>query len=81
MRRGLEAPVSIPPYGDWRVGTVQLRDRAQLERKIAQFPKGTAFYFERGYEGTWLREQRMRDLRRVLEAAGLKEVDPPALPR
>ncbi|HWB97256.1 MAG TPA: hypothetical protein VG672_11150, partial [Bryobacteraceae bacterium] len=83
-RRALQTPLRITMmtanglYAS--VGPFLLRSRRQLEEKIAQFPKGTSFVFERGYEGTWFREQRSREIRRILDASGMTAIIQPARP-
>src|SRR5207248_3230824 len=73
MRRWLAEPISISvddlPNTWARVGLFLLRDRAQFEQKIAQFPKGTTFLASG--------QQRRDEIRRILEAAGMRLVDRP----
>jgi hypothetical protein len=79
-RRTLQAPVRISlMFGSdmTSVGPFLLRNPRQLAAKIAQFPKGTQFFFGPGFEGTWFREQRMREIHGILDAAGMEVVEPP----
>lgn len=82
----LEAPINVSPtaggpldFGEFMMGSVQLHGRKQLEERTAQFPKGTQFFIGR-YEGTaWYVERRAREIREVLEAAGMRIVDAPRI--
>jgi hypothetical protein len=58
-----------------RVGPFDLRSSQQLESKIAQFPKGTAFSILPSDVGTWWWDQRIREVRAILSSNGMKLVD------
>ena len=80
----LKTPVSIVPIarevGDYvEVGPFVLHSREQFAEKIAQFPRGTQFHFVGNYEGTWLWEQRTRQIRALLDAAGMELAAPGVL--
>jgi hypothetical protein len=59
-----------------RVGPFDLRSPRQLGSKIAQFPKGTAFSILPTNVGTWWRDRHTREVRAILDANGMKLVDP-----
>jgi len=81
-RRALAAPLPIsftPMINDLvfaRVGPFfSIGSPQQLERKVAEFPKGTKFYIESGHEGSWYYEQHKRQIQQILTAAGMQLVD------
>jgi hypothetical protein len=63
-----------------RVGPFTVGSPQQLENKISQFPKGTQFYLERYYEGTWYRENRMQSIQQMLTTHGMELVEAPPWP-
>jgi hypothetical protein len=82
FRRFLDQPLQILVVAGMnelmyiRVGPFDLRSPQQLGSKIAQFPKGTAFSILRSDVGTWWWDQRTREVRAILDANGMKLVDP-----
>jgi TonB family protein len=77
VRTALQTPVLITPrsdeVGDYAdIGPFRIHDQEQFPVKIAQFPRGTQFRLAASYEGTWLWEQRTRQIRAMLEAAGME---------
>lgn len=75
-RRSLEPPVrvSLLPEGPLAamIGPFRMRTREQIQRKIAQFPRGTSFRLDHSYGGSWFAEQRWKVIRELLEAAGMR---------
>jgi uncharacterized membrane protein YoaT (DUF817 family) len=60
------------------IGPYEARSMRQLDAKIRQFPRGSRFFFQVAYQGNWFYEQRMIEIRRVLDAAGMVVVAQPA---
>jgi hypothetical protein len=60
------------------IGTSILHGLRQLDAKIRQFPRGTRFFSPAEYQGVWYYEQRMSEIRLLLDAAGMLLVDQPA---
>jgi hypothetical protein len=85
-KKQLEPPLSIdvdsigPESGGFRMGTVALRSVQQLQDRIALFAKGTPFYVSGNGAGSWYYQQRATQIRKIVEDAGMKLVDQPALP-
>ncbi len=80
MRRGSGNPVAIsisgmPNITAVRINLFEVFGARQLEAKIRQFQPGTKFAFPASYRGVWYYEQRMSEIRRILEAAGMQIVD------
>lgn len=78
MRRWLAEPISItmPAFSNAyaNVGLFTLRSRTQLEQKLSQFPKGTSFFVD-VRESTWYGNRRRDEIRKILEASGMRFVD------
>jgi len=79
VRRDLTEPIAISvddqPNTFARIGTVMPHSHEQFAQKIAQFPKGTRFSVD-GARGTWYGSRRKDEIRQILEAAGMRLVDP-----
>jgi len=60
------------------IGSYSVHGTNQLEAKIGQFPRGTQFYFPSSYKGNWYYEQRIAEVSRLLNAAGMQIVEQPA---
>jgi hypothetical protein len=80
MRRGSGNPVAIsisgmPNITAIRINLFEVFGARQLEAKIRQFPPGTRFSVPASYRGVWYYEQRMSEIRRILEVAGMQIVD------
>jgi len=60
------------------IGESWVRGVRQLDAKIREFPRGTRFFFPSAYSGVWYYEQRMSEIRSLLNAAGMLIVDQPA---
>jgi hypothetical protein len=81
IRRAAEKPPEIhwvwmgnPTYV--QMGLTTLRSRKQLEGKIAQYPKGSEFVFPKYASATWYDRERAREIREILEAAGMRLLVP-----
>ena len=87
-QKSFEPPILVSPamgggpldFGDYSVGSVQVHGHKQLQDRIAKFPRGTLFFIGRGVAGSWYGDLRIREIREVLEATGMKLVDPPPTP-
>lgn len=78
MRRWLAQPISITmgvPNAYANVGLFTTRSRTQVEQKIGQFAKGTAFTVNIR-ETEWYGTRRRDEIRKILEVSGMKLVDP-----
>jgi hypothetical protein len=74
-------PDSSPvPSSFASVGPFHLRTMQQMKDKLAQFPKGASFYLAVGYPESWWGREHTRELREMLEAAGMKVVEAPERP-
>jgi hypothetical protein len=82
VRRSYQQPLQVSSaigpsaVGFARVGPYSVRSRRGLERKIAQFPKGTRFRLPPAVAGSWFGERRTAEIRAILEAAGMEIVAP-----
>lgn len=83
MRRWPVEPVGISmsmipnEINSVMIGHTQVRGVRQIEAKIRQFPRGTRFFFPTAYQGVWYYEQRLSEIRPILNAAGMLIVDQP----
>jgi hypothetical protein len=85
VRTALKTPISIVPIarevGDYaEVGPFLFHSPEQFVAKIAQFPRRTQFRFTGANEGTWLWEQRTRQIRAMMDAAGVEPAATGTLP-
>jgi hypothetical protein len=84
-QNSFEPPILVSPamgggpldFGDYSVGSVPVHGHKQLQDRIVQFPKGTPFFIGRGVAGSWYGDLRISEIRDVLDATGMKLVDPP----
>jgi hypothetical protein len=82
-RRQLTPPIGvtigslIPNLGSGiGFGPLGPRTIEQVRSRIAQFPKGTAFYISGNDMGSWYFQQHAAEARKMLEAAGMNVVEP-----
>ncbi len=75
-RGTLQQPIRIvlAPEGTMSatIGPFHLNSLDQIKSKISQFPSGTRFQFDNAYQGTWFAEQRIKAIRELLDAAGMR---------
>ncbi len=76
QRGALQQPIRIvlAPEGTMSatIGPFHLNSLDQIKSKISQFPSGTRFQFDDAYQGTRFAEQRIKAIRELLDAAGMR---------
>jgi hypothetical protein len=73
--------LTFPSWDYAEVGSFNAASPQQLAEKIGQFPKGTQFYLQRYYEGTWYYSRRREEVQRLLTDLGMLYTEAPAVRR